>query len=57
MTADGRIFVEPKGMPPTQIAHRAGVRKKTVDREEWKKYVKVKAWDCGDRNAQKIPLT
>jgi putative tricarboxylic transport membrane protein len=46
------IFVGPKGMTPAQVAYWESVFQKTVQHEEWKKYLDFNAWDWGYKNAQ-----
>jgi putative tricarboxylic transport membrane protein len=46
------IFVGPKGMTPAQVAYWENVFQKTVQHEEWKKYLEFNAWDWGYKNAQ-----
>lgn len=46
------IFVGPKGLTPAQVAYWEGVFQKTVQREEWKKYLEFNSWEWGYKNAR-----
>lgn len=46
------IFVGPKGMTPAQVAYWEGVFQKTVQHEEWKKYLEFNSWEWGYKNSQ-----
>ena len=46
------IFIGPKGMTPAQVAYWEGVFRKTVQHEEWKKYLEFNSWEWGYKNAQ-----
>ncbi len=46
------IFVGPKGLAPAQVAFWENVFQKTVQHEEWKKYLEFNSWEWGYRNAQ-----
>ncbi len=46
------IFVGPKGMPPPQVAYWESVFQKTVQHDEWKKYLDFNAWEWGYKNSQ-----
>ena len=45
------IFVGPKGITPAQVAYWEGVFQKTVQHEEWKKYLEFNSWEWGYKNA------
>jgi putative tricarboxylic transport membrane protein len=46
------IFVGPKGMSPAQIAFWENTFAKSVQTDEWKKYLDSNAWESGYKNAQ-----
>lgn len=46
------IFVGPKGMTPAQVAFWESIFQKTVQHEDWKKYLEFNSWEWGYRNAQ-----
>lgn len=46
------IFVGPKGMTPAQIAFWENTFAKSVQTEEWKKYIESNAWEWGYKNSQ-----
>lgn len=53
VTIDGwYVFVGPKNMTPAQVAFWDGVFAKTVQTDEWKKFVETTGWELGYKNSQ-----
>jgi putative tricarboxylic transport membrane protein len=46
------IFVGPNGMTPAQIAFWENTIARSVQTDEWKKYLDANAWEAGYKNAQ-----
>jgi putative tricarboxylic transport membrane protein len=46
------IFIGPRGMTPPQVAYWENVFQKTVQHDEWKKYLDFNAWEWGYKNSQ-----
>jgi putative tricarboxylic transport membrane protein len=46
------IFVGPRNLAPAQVAYWEQLFQRTVQHEEWKKYLEFNAWDWGYRNAR-----
>jgi putative tricarboxylic transport membrane protein len=46
------IFVGPRNLTPAQVAYWEQLFHRTVQHEEWKKYLEFNAWDWGYRNAK-----
>ena len=46
------IFVGPKGMTPAQVGFWENVFQKTVQHEEWKKYLDFNSWEWGYKDAR-----
>lgn len=46
------IFIGPKGLTPAQVAFWEAVFQKTVNHEDWKKYLEFNSWEWGYKNSQ-----
>ena len=46
------VFVGPKNMPPAQVAYWDAIFAKTVQTDEWKKFVETTGWEPGYKNSR-----
>lgn len=46
------IFVGPRGLTPAQVAYWENIFSKTVQHEDWKKYLEFNAWEWGYKDAK-----
>ena len=46
------VLVGPKNMPPAQVAYWDAIFAKTVQTDEWKKFVETTGWEPGYKNSR-----
>jgi putative tricarboxylic transport membrane protein len=46
------IFVGPRGLTPAQVAYWENILLKTVQHDDWKKYLEFNAWEWGYKDGK-----